>query len=223
MKLINAVLRPAIVLEHLGNGLIKAEVPGLFSEQDLDKLPPIMPFFGNHSNTYSEPKQYDEIWVLNCEDNPMQLFWFRKDDHTKINQELEQGTNVEILCNREVNNGLATIYFSDGTGWLFRNGNSFININADGSILLNPNLLNRTIHLCPNSISLGKENGSTHPAAYGDSIQDCLEDIASCLEIVQQASSMNPYTIPISAAIGATPSKLKTKIATIVSPNVSLE
>lgn len=40
MKFANAILRPGIVEDVLANGMIKASAPGLFSAQDLDKLPP---------------------------------------------------------------------------------------------------------------------------------------------------------------------------------------
>lgn len=182
-----------------------------------------MPWFGLHANSYSEPLLQDEVWVLNLTDNPQQLFWFRKDDRTDHNAEIEAEQNVEIICNREAGTGYATIYFSDGTGWMFRNGDSYIQIRADGSIMLNPHMSSRCIHLCQDSISLGSENSSAHPGAYGDKIQDILEMIATCLSVMRQASSTNPFTSPIGAAIGATPEKLKAIIPKIISPNVTLD
>ena len=56
MKLINGIIRPGEILEVLENGKIKASAPGLFSEEDLENLPPIMPFWeliGSHANTFS--------------------------------------------------------------------------------------------------------------------------------------------------------------------------
>ena len=47
------------------------------------KLPPIFPWaIGNNANAFSKPKLYDTIWILNFNDNPQELFWFRKDDIT---------------------------------------------------------------------------------------------------------------------------------------------
>ena len=224
MKLLHAILRPGRVLEHLGNGQIKAEAPGLFSAQDdPQKLPPIYPFFGLHANTYSEPLEGDEVWILNLEDNSRQLFWFRKDDRSVNNTEIEDEENVEVLCNREAGTGLATLYFSDGTGWMFRNGDSYMQIRADGSILLNPNVPSRCIHLNQESISLGSENKSAHPGAYGDRIQDILEIISTCLATMRQAASTNAFTAAIGAAIGATPEKIQAKTPKISSPNVTLD
>lgn len=216
-------MRPGRVIEVLGSGNVKCSAPGLFSEEDKENLPTVMPFFGLHANSYSEPKVQDEVWVLNVEDNPLQLFWFRKDDRTEHNQDIEQEENVEILVNREAGTGYATIYFSDGTGWMFRNGDSFINIMKDGSILLDPNINNRVIHCCSNSISLGSKDGSKHQAGYGDEIRKALEMIQSCLSAIKTAAESNYITNPIATAIGSTISQLNSQITKTVSPNVTLD
>ena len=116
MKLHKAIIRPGNVMEVLENGVIKASAPGLFSfSDDPAKLPPIMPWqIGSNCNSFSKPKLYENIWIMNFLDNPRQLYWFRKDrvsDNSNINITEE---NVEILCNRDVNGEWATIYFSDG-------------------------------------------------------------------------------------------------------------
>ena len=67
MKLVNGILRPGEILEVLENGKIKASAPGLFTEEDKDLNPPIMPFWelmGGHANTFSTPIVGDEIWLL---------------------------------------------------------------------------------------------------------------------------------------------------------------
>lgn len=223
MKLLHGTLRPGRVIEVLGGGKIRVEAPGLFSAEDKDLLPPVYPWFGQHANSYSEPLEGDEVWVMNFEDNPLQLHWLRKDDRTTPNQSLEGEENVEVLCNREAEDGWATIYFSNGTGWMFRNGDSYMQIRADGSIILNPNIPSRCIHLCPDSISLGSENKSAHPAAFGDQVQDVLETISTCLATMRQAASTNPYTAAIGAAIGGTPEKIQSVIPTIASVNVTMD
>ena len=221
--MLHATLRPGRVIEVLNSGNVKVSAPGLFSEEDKDMLPPVMPFFGLHANSYSEPKIQDEVWVLNVEDNPLQLFWFRKDDRTEHNQDIESEENVEILVNREAGTGYATIYFSDGTGWMFRNGDSFINIMSDGTILLDPGMDNRKIHCCGNSISLGSEGGSTHKAGYGDETRVALDMIQSALAAIKMAAACNPYTASISSALGSMPENLKTQITKTVSPHVTLD
>lgn len=221
--MLHATMRPGRVIEVLGSGNVKVSAPGLFSEEDKENLPTVMPFFGLHANSYSEPKIQDEVWVLNVTDNPLQLFWFRKDDRTEHNEELEAEENVEIICNREAGTGYATIYFSNGTGWMFRNGDSFMNIKEDGSILIDPGMDNRKIHCCGGSISLGSENGSAHKAGYGDEIQTALNQIQSCLAAIKMAAAGNPYTKPISTAIGSMPDTLKSQINKTVSPHVTLD
>lgn len=141
MKLINGILRPGTVVEVGEFGVVKVEAQGLFSkEEDPSKLPPVYPFvdiIGNHSNTFSTPIVGDNVWVLNLTDNPLQLYWFRRDS-IKTNNPIfqEAGTeNVEIICNRNASNGWASLFFSDGTGWIIRNDSSFIQIDKNGNII----------------------------------------------------------------------------------------
>ena len=179
MKLSNGVLRPGKILEVLENGFILAEVPGLFSSQDKDFLPPIEPLFHGGENSFSQPKKYQEVWVLNLEDNPQQLDWFRKDNLIEKNGDLLNAENVEILCNREAGVGWATIYFSDGSGWVIQKEQSIIQIRKDGTIVMKIDWPNRAIEIAENGINLGTEGGSAHPAAYGDVAEDILSDICA--------------------------------------------
>lgn len=215
-------MRPGRVIEVLGSGNVKVSAPGLFAEEDKENLPTVMPFFGLHANSYSEPKEQDEVWVLNVDDNPLQLFWFRKDDRTEHNTDIEGEENVEIICNREIGTGYATIYFSDGTGWMFRNGGAFINIKED-EIIIDPDIDHRVIHCCNDSISLGSRGGSAHMAGYGDEIQSALNMIQSALAAIRMAALPNPYTKAIGDAIGSIPDNLKTQITKTVSSNVTLD
>lgn len=198
MKLANAVLRPGEVLEVLDNGLIKASAPGLFSEKDKDLNPPIRPFWevmGTIANAYSTPAVGDEVWILSMTDNPYQLYWFRKDKHISSNKTLvaEAGTtNVEVLCNREAGTGYATLFFSDGTGWVIRNDDSSIQIFPDGHIEMGMNWPHRKITIDTEAIKLG--NGE-HPAAYGDAVADILLKICGLLQNAGIAAQTNPYTM----------------------------
>ena len=161
MKLINAILRPGEVLEVLENGKIKASAPGLFSgSDDPTLLPPIMPFYeliGSHPNTFSTPRKGDEIWVLNCSDNPLQLYWFRKDSHIDNKEVFEetQETPVEILCNVESGVGYASLFFSDGTGWVLKNDQSRLQIDAKGNIIMTNGFCNRNMIINGDGIYLG--------------------------------------------------------------------
>ena len=224
MKFANAILRPGIVEQVLVDGQIKASAPGLFSAQDLDKLPPIYPFFGGHANTYSEPVIGDEVWILNVLDNNRQLYWFRKDSFDDANGGLMQGGNVEVLCNREFGGGLwATIYFSDGSGWVIKRDDSKIQIDPDGNIILDTGIPYRCIDVNISGISLGSRGESSHPAAYGDKIEDALLYIYTALEAIQLAADTNPYTKGISMALQAQLPKIEQTIPQVSSPNVTLE
>jgi hypothetical protein len=172
MKLSNGILRPGRVIEVMDHGHIKAYAPGLFSKEDKNNLPPIMPFLGWHANTFTASKLYDEVWVLNLSDNPQQLFWFRKDNYKE--NELTKEENVEVLCHRETGFGWATLYFSDGSGWILKNVDSIIQIDPDGNIKLSRPESHRTIHINEDNISIGSEGSSAHPAAYADILEDIL-------------------------------------------------
>jgi hypothetical protein len=201
MKLVNGILRPGEILEVLENGKIKASAPGLFTEEDKDLNPPIMPFWelmGGHANTFSTPIVGDEIWLLNLIDNPLQLYWFRKDDHIANNKEIfeETGTaNVEILCNRETGVGYASLFFSDGTGWMLRNDDSRLQIFPDGHIELGMNWPHRTVTIDSESIRLGD---GAHPACYGDETAVILLKICGLLQNAAIAAKTTPYTMALS-------------------------
>lgn len=229
MKLFKAIMRPGIVLDVLDGGKIKAEAPGLFTSEDpLEKLPPIMPFLLGNSGQYSEPIKGQEVWILNTLDNPLELFWFRKDRINNfsgvIPEEYKESQNIEVLCDREIGPGQwATIYFSDGSGWIIRNGFASIHIRPNGSILLDSGQSNRVIDICGDSISLGSEGGSSEPAVLGNQLVKVLEKLNTALTKIQTAANSTLYTSPISTALGNTPALIKDMIPKILSPNVTLD
>lgn len=202
MKLLDGILRPGVVLEVLGNGKIKATAPGLFTFEDKDNNPPIMPFWeliGGPCNSFSTPSIGDEVWILNVVNNPLQLYWFRKDQHIDNNKEIfeETGTsNVEILCNRESGMGYASIYFSDGTGWVIKNDDSRFQIFPDGHIEFGMNWPHRTININTDAIHLGSGDDE-HPACYGDETANILLKICGMLRALQIAAQSTPYTMSL--------------------------
>lgn len=201
MLLKNGVIRPGTVIQVLGNGQIKAAAPGLFSEcDDANLLPPIMPWFiGNNSNAYSQPDIYDPVWILNFSDNPLQLYWFRRED-SEVNLKSVPigGKNVEVLCNKNVGNEYASLYFTDGTGWVISKGGSMIKINIDGSISLSANSAKGIIEVNDQGVSLGAYEKATHNVAYGDKIEVILTDLCMMLNGIGMKALGNPHT----AAIG---------------------
>ena len=223
MKLVNAVLRPGKVIRVLEAGNILAEVPGLFSSQDIDLLPPIEPFFHGAENAFSKPKEYQDVWVLNMEDNPQQLYWIRKDKLVEKNGELLNEENVEILCNRESGIGWATIYFSDGSGWVIKKDESIIQIRQDGSIVMKVDWPHRAIEIAESSINIGTEGKAAHPAAYGDKIEDILTDLCMLLKSMQLVANTNPYTVMLSKVMKPQIKSIQEKIGTISSQHVRID
>lgn len=222
MRLNNAILRPGKVLEVVDtNGTIKASAPGLFSEQeDPNLLPPVSPLLLSHSNQFSTPIVDDEIWILNFTDNTQQLYWFRKDNYQENNKNILNEANVEVLCNRESGASWATIYFSDDSGWIVKNDRSFIQIDTNGDIKLKHPNAHRCIDINSNNISLGSEGLSRHPAAYADEIEKILWKINTTLNSIKIASSVIPFTMPISNAIDTS---WASDISSIRSQHVTLD
>jgi hypothetical protein len=225
MKLSKAILRPGTILSVLENGQITASAPGLFSSEDADLLPPIMPWWelcGTHTNVYSEPVEGDEVWVLNVTDNPLQLYWFRKDDSLEHNQSLIQEGNCEILCNRESGLGYATIYFSDGSGWVIRNDESKLQIYPDGHIEMGMNWPHRTIKIDPDAIHVGSGE-KEHPACFGDITSDIFTELYGMLTTAAEAAKTTPYTMAIGSIFETTAEKIKSMIPEIISTHVKID
>ena len=225
MKLLSATIRPGNVMDVMENGNIKASAPGLFSfMEDPALLPPIMPWFlGSISNTYSKPVVGDEVWIMNFSDNPRQLYWFRK-DRLERNTNIPFGEeNVEVLCNRDVNGEWATIYFSDGSGWVIGKGESKVQITEKGDIVLTNDMPHRTIEISTKGISLGSAGGSAHPAAYGDNVEDALREICKVLSSVAIKALANPYTTAIGTELLAGIPDISGAINGISSNNVTID
>ena len=176
---------------------------------------------GSNCNSFSQPKIYDEVWIMNFADNPRQLYWFRKDavENDNINMTEE---NVEILCNREIGGEWATIHFADGSGWVIGKGDSIINIKADGSILLTNGMPHSTIHI-NNGISLGSPNKSKSPAAKAEDVEAALYELCTLLNNVATAALPNPYTTAIGTAILAGLPAVTNKIPNISSAHVTID
>jgi len=218
MKLLCGTIRPGKVLKVEENGLIKATAPGLFSDQDaVEDLPPIYPWpFHTHSNSYSSIKTNDEIWLMNFSDNLQQLYWIRK-DYAETNSNFpisDEGENVEIVVNREFEDSeWATIYFSNGDGWVIREGDKgVIQIRKDGSILLESNYDKGVIDVNDKGISLGsRDTANNHAMLYEEWDKWLKNDLCGTfLTNLQSVLAANPYTSPAAAAMPALINALKT-------------
>lgn len=234
MKLMNGELRPGTILEVLTNeGVIKASVPGLFSSQDQELLPPIYPFCMGGSNTFSTPNVGDEVWVLSFTDNLQQLYWFRKDNFAMNNgkmggksptgKDVQKETNVEVLSNRESGSGTATIYFADGTGWIIKNNSAIIQLDKDGHILISTGQPHCDLWIDDDGISLGTKGGSAHPACHGDKVADLFQKIIQTLQALSVTAKANPYTTALSTTLDQQLQTFKDDFNYINSETVTLD
>lgn len=227
MELSQAHIRPGRVLKvEDENGVVKASCCGLFSDQDdPEKLPPIYQFPLGGANNFSSPKEDDEIWVMFFDDNPLELFYIRKDNFSENLQDIlsKNYEDVEVLASREMPVGMVQLYFTDGDGWIIRNVDSVIQMRKDGSILLDSGSSHRKIDICDNSISLGSEGGSAHPAAYADKVENSLKILNNMLNAMSKAAKNTPYTIGMGLAIDALRPMYEDSIDEIDSPHVTLD
>lgn len=227
MRLSNGQIRPGRVVATSITGEIKAVVPGLFSDQDEPSLlPPIYPFFVSNENSFSKVNINDSVWVIFFSDNPYELFYFRRNDNNKsLNSILEKEyKKVEVIAS--MNNGrgsYAQLFFTDGRGWIIRNGDSVISIESDGSIVLDGGMPNRQISIDSNSISLGSRGGSAEPAVLGDKLVDTLNKLNRVLLAVESAANTSPYTTWIAKAISTTQPDFQESISLVKSLNVTLD
>lgn len=224
MKLFKGIIRPGIVKEILENGEIKVSAPGLFSfEDDTSLLPPVLPWqIGSNCNSYSSPIIGDEVWVMSFEDNPLQLYWFRK-DKIEYNKHIDiNGENVEVLCNRDICGEWASIYFTDGSGWVISKGRSFIQIRPDGSICIDTNEPNRLVSINSTGINLGSEKAKSG-AAYGDATENALFALSALLRRVALTAVPNPYTTAIGNTLLQGLNSFEKHIPNITSTNVYID
>jgi len=231
MKLIFGTIRPGKVLEVIegGKGKIKVSAPGLFTDADgTEGLPPVYPWpFGQHANSYSCPKVDEEVWVMNFDDNQLQLHWVRKDFFEENNADFpldDEAQNLEIVVNREFDDSKwATLYFSNGDGWMMRKGeDGLINIRSNGSILLKTNFDKRIIDICEDSISLGTEGKAQDSAMLWTKWKEWHEEFEKQLDTLANTASANPYTANLSPAIKALKEAIKAKVPDIESKHVSI-
>ena len=228
MKLNEGKIRPGRVLAVVDEkGIIKATVPGLFSDQDdPDLLPPIYPYFIGNKNMFTKVKEDDAVWVMFFEDNPYELFYFRKDNIQESLSEIlnKDYENIEVITHLDNDSGYVSLYYTDGTGWILRKEDSVIQIDKTGRIILDYNGdKHRQISIDDNSISLGTIGGSAEPAVLGDKLTDTLQKLYLTLKSIEEASKINPYTIAIGSAMKSPLSQYKNSIDKITSQHVTLD
>jgi hypothetical protein len=188
MVLSQGHIRPGRVLQVVDNqGVIKASCCGLFSDVDEpDKLPPVYQFSFGGANNFYMPHEDEEIWLLFFDDNPLELFYIRKENvNENLNKLLKtKHEECEVLMSKELSTGFVQFYFTDGEGWILRNFDSVIQIRADGSILLDTGSAHRKIDINDNSISLGSIGNSAHTAAYGDEVVAAFRNVITIFNVM---------------------------------------
>jgi hypothetical protein len=227
MVLSQGHIRPGRVLQVVDNqGVIKASCCGLFSDVDEpDKLPPVYQFSFGGANNFYMPHEDEEIWLLFFDDNPLELFYIRKENvNENLNKLLKtKHEECEVLMSKELSTGFVQFYFTDGEGWILRNFDSVIQIRADGSILLDTGSAHRKIDINDNSISLGSIGNSAHTAAYGDEVVAAFNKVIFIFNAMVAACSFSSELTMLKIFIEKTIPDLKEQIEKIESQHVTLD
>jgi hypothetical protein len=166
----------------------------------------------------------DEIWLLSFTDNPLQLYYIRKDSLKDEFSDIitDDTVDLEILASRDSGTGKARIYFQEKDGWIIQNQDSIIQI-LDEQILLETPNKHRTIDISPDGISIGSKGGSAEPAVLGDKLINTLNILDNILESIKAAAKASPYTIPIGVAIETLLPMYSESIDKITSAHVTLD
>lgn len=227
MVLSQGHIRPGRVLQVVDNqGVIKASCCGLFSDQDEpDKLPPLYQFSFGGTNNFYKPHEDEEVWVLFFDDNPLELFYIRKENVSEnLNEILKtKHEECEVLMSKELTQGFVQFYFTDGEGWILRNFDSVIQMRADGSILLDAGSEHRKIDINEDSISIGSIGNSAHTAAYGDEIVNTFNKVVSILNTMVTTCTKIPEVVILGEKIKSGIPALEEQIEKIESQHVTLD
>lgn len=203
MKLSKCEVRPGIVRAVCNNyGAVKASCIGLFDdEEDIDKLPPVFPFFKLSNSSFSEPQIGDQIWIFINMENPQQLLYvFQGDAVLNDDDVLSTGyDDCEVVSKR----GDGQMMWSDAEGWNIKHGDSSIDVDMNGT------------HL-----SCG---GEEQPAVLGNSLINALQKLVSILQNTAAAAQADPHTAPLAATLQSGLVEMKPLLNKVLSKNHTLD
>ena len=225
MNLSECEIRPGEVVKIVNNyGKIKASSPGLFSvDDDPDLLPPCIPFIQLNASSFSSVKIGDPIWIIRDRSNTQLFFYikiFQLPSDVKTNI-LNDSQDKDILFYRDTDNGIYQIFFN-GEIIKLTHDDAYIAIDKDNNINISNGDPDRTISISSDCICLGKKSGDTKqakPVAYGDEVENCLNQIYDILNELKSLASANTYTYNLTTAFLTLP-QLEKDIEKISSDDV---
>lgn len=208
-------------------GIVKCTAPSLFSvNDDPETLPPIIPFApSGHLGSVSTPEEGDLVWIVVDNSNSQMIYYMRR---YAIPDELSNiDSPREVIFTRNDENGIYQLYWSSGDGIRLMKDGSSIRITPDGNIDIIKEGMNRAISISADSICIGKKSDDaggvdTH-AAYGERVEEALEEIYNILMRMGALAAPSQYTNAISTVL--TPemlSSLSSKISKITSQDVKI-
>ena len=236
MEFAEGRMRPGVVRKVEDGGIIKASVPGLFSVEDPpEKLPPIRMFPCGAANSITQVKELDEVWVLNFEDNPAELYWIRKDDQEDAennrkalddtdNEKIKPGKSAEVIFNKNDGGSQTALYASQESGTVLKKDDAYVQFDADGNINMGIGYPARDIKISKECIEIGAGSsaGKPQPTVLGNNLEKVLNDVVEALATIQGAAKKNPYTMQIALCLEPCILKLQNETNSILSSNVKI-
>ena len=171
MELINCFTRYGTVRQYLGNGIIKASVPGLFDDGALDKLPPIQ-FSPFGKGSFDIPEVGDPIIVIGDHTNPLLLYWVPRGDigstdPAAVAGDIQDEEGRKIVCSKELDGIHTASMYIDNNGCHVGDGDTLVTINDTDGVTIDADKVQVGSSQAIVTIGAGK-----HPAAAGEVVDD---------------------------------------------------
>lgn len=221
MKLSNCEMRPGKVIAVCNNyGTIKAVCCGLFSEDNIDNLPPIYPLLKISNSYYCEPQIGDLIWVIFDTTNPLELFYiFQGDTFSNNGDILSRSIDSGSILYRDTNSD-SSLQWNDQEGWLMDQQDSRVQIDPNGDINISKE--DKEININDNGIQITTGHNSS-PAVLGNELKIALQDLIEGLQNVSSVAKSHSITTGIGIALDAAILSFNSKLSNILSRNITID
>lgn len=215
MNLSDYELLPGVVISVKDEeclGRIKVALPNAESTSNtqLNALPWCYPLF--MTGTYQGfTKLVDncKVWVLRNKLDKLEMwYWPMVDLNPNTQNIVAPYDNPDVLISRDMGGQNAYIYYTDGQGIVLSIGQTKININEKGEIILTTG--KGSLKVSGESVFLNTDsnNGSDRVAKFGP-IDNVVNKIYECLLNIQNSAAGSCLTSHISSSLAPTVSELK--------------
>lgn len=176
-------------------GRVRIKVFGKFDNIPNGMLPWARPKFlitpGDDTGAgFHNPPKLNSIVAVEFENGniyePFYMYQDRISDGLKDEIENDYEGALSLWYDEEEN---VKLYHVREKGIMIEYNDTLINLNKDGTIILNVEGDDRILHVKPNMISLGQLDKSAEPATLGDKNVDALNELANQIQTIATALS----------------------------------